>query len=699
MLQRIAGLALSHPRRLVACVGIVFILALAFGGQAGNTLSARNDFADPGSQSTLARTEIERMTGAQPSPGVFALVHARADSPVVAHAAAVLRSDRAVAHVEAPAAGHGGRTTLLAAALSSRYDERTAIDGLKAAFASDRSVTLGGATVGAREVNAQATQDLGLAEALAFPLLAILAFLIFRGVAAALPLAVGASGVLLAFAGLRIVNTVLPLSVFALNLVIGLGLGLAVDYSLFMVSRFREELGTGSDVAGALRATMLSAGRTILYSAITVAVAMSSLTVFPLRFLQSMGIGGVIVALTAAISALTILPAMFVLLGGRLGRVRPGPPQQGRWYAHAHRVLRRPGLVAGVTTAALLALALPALRTHWSGVDARVLPASSSARVVEGAVEREYPQLATSPSFVAVTAGPGAGSSVAAYAQRLGSVPGVTSVSEGRYLGGQTWLLSASTAGEAIAPQAQRAIAAMRAVPAAFPAYVGGVGAEFADQRAAISDSLPPALAILVLGTLLVLWLMTDSLVLPVKALAMNALTVGAATGLLVLIFQDGRLTGPLDFVRQTGISQGNYLVLAAIAFALSTDYGVFLLTRIKEAHDAGAANDETVALGLQRTGRIVTAAAVLLAVAIGAFASSHVVFLKEIGLGAVAAVLIDAFIVRTLLVPALMGLLGDWNWWSPAWLRSLHRRFGLGQETSVDGAPRTGAALRAPSG
>ncbi|HXB15223.1 MAG TPA: MMPL family transporter [Solirubrobacteraceae bacterium] len=680
MLQRIADPALAHPRRLGAGILLAFLSVVVIGSAASRVLDARHDFADPGSQSTAARVRVERATGAEPAPGVLALLSAAPGSAAAAHAAATLRSDPAVASVAGPLPSRAGGSSMVTATLRAGFDERAAVDRIKRDFAGDRAVTLGGPSVAGREVNEQATKDLGLAEALAFPLLAILAFLIFRGVAALLPLAVGGTGVFAAFAALRAVNVALPLSVFALNLVIGLGLGLAVDYSLFMVSRFREELGAGRDVPEAVRTTMRSAGRTVLYSAVTVAVAMSSLTVFPLRFLQSMGIGGVIVALTAAASALTILPVLFVLMGRRLGKVTPGAPREGRWYRHARRVLRHPGAVAAVTAGALLLLALPALRTHWSGVDAHALPASASARVVEDAAAREFPQTAATPGYVSISAGPQAGGELAAYALRLRAIAGVASASAPRYLGAGTWEISTTTPGEAIAPAAQRAIAAMRAVAAPFPAAVGGSGAEFADQRAAIGSSLPAALAILIIGTLLVLWLMTDSVVLPVKALAMNALTVAAATGLLVVIFQDGHLRGLLSFGRQTGIEQGNYLVLAAIAFALSTDYGVFLLTRIKEARDEGEPDGEAVALGLQRTGRIVTAAAVLLSVAIGAFATSHVVFLKEIGVGAVAAVLIDAFIVRTLLVPALMGLLGAWNWWSPAWLHRLHQRIGVGE-------------------
>jgi RND superfamily putative drug exporter len=247
-----------------------------------------------------------------------------------------------------------------------------------------------------------------------------------------------------------------------------------------------------------------------------------------------------------------------------------------------------------------------------------------------------------------------------------------------RRLGHGAWQIDATPVGEAIAPSAQRAIARMRALApcsGCSAVHVGGSGAEFTDQRATIARSLPYALAILAAGTLIVLWLMTGSVLLPPMALAMNALTVGAATGLLVLIFQEGRLQSFLDYSSQRGIEQSNYLVLAAIAFALSTDYGVFLLTRIKEAHDRGRSPQESIALGVQRTGRIVTAAAILLAVAIGAFATSHVVFLKEIGVGAVAAVLLDAFIVRTLLVPAAMGLMGRFAWYSPRQLRALHDR------------------------
>jgi uncharacterized membrane protein YdfJ with MMPL/SSD domain len=684
----IAAVASSHPRRLAAALVLVLVLGLVFGASASNTLSAHNDFSNPASQSTHAREAIEVATGADPSAGVLALVAAPAGSEQAAHAAALLRGDHVVARLRGPIPSSDGASVLLAATLRAGVDEHAAAEHVKALFASDGAVKLGGATIASREVGAQAGKDLGLAEALAFPLIAILALLIFRGVAALLPLAVGGTSVVVAFAALRAFNLALPLSVFALNLVIGLGLGLAVDYSLFLVSRFREELGAGADTATAVRTTMLTAGRTVVYSAVTVAIAMSSLVVFPLRFLQSMGIGGAFTALIAAAVALTLLPALFVLLGSRLGHVRPGPPGEGRWYALAQAVLRRPAAVALVMAAVMVAISLPALHTHWSGVDAHVLPASASAHAVEDAVEREFPRVRSTPEFVAVKAPASNGAMVRDYAARLARIPGLAQVGAPRYLGRGTWQVEATPAGEAIAPAAQQVIARMRALArcsSCSAVDVGGSGAEFVDQRATIAQWLPYAVAILAAGTLIVLWLMTGSVVLALLALLMNALTVSAATGLLVLIFQDGRLQSALDYSSQRGIEQSNYLVLAAIAFALSTDYGVFLLTRIKEARDRGRSPREAIALGVQRTGRIVTAAAVLLAVAIGAFATSNVVFLKEIGVGAVAAVLLDAFVVRTLLVPALMGLLGRAAWYSPRLLVALHLRLAP-RETPANG-------------
>jgi uncharacterized membrane protein YdfJ with MMPL/SSD domain len=685
VLAALANLAIRHPRRILLLALAVFAVAGIFGATAIGLLNARNPFSDPSSASARAEALIERATGAEASPGVLALVSAPPGSPAVASAARAIARVPGVAAVTAPAPGHDaglvssdGRSSLVVAILQAGPDPNTVVSGLEQALHGRTDVLLGGADVAGAQLGQQAQADLGFAEAIAFPLLAILAFLIFRGVAALLPIAVGAMAVLATFLVLRLINTALPLSIFALNLVIGLGLGLAVDYSLFLVWRFRDELRRDGDPARALRETMVTTGRTILFSASTVAVALAALTVFPQRFLVSMGLGGAVVALVAAASALLIVPSLLIMLSGRLGRARP-PRPEGSWYRLANGVMRRPVLIAAGTTVLLLAIAAPALGVHWSGIDATVLPASKSARVVSDTVAARFPPSNDGNTILVVGSAPAsARPALAGYAGRLARVPGIVQASGPELLSPGTWEITLASPADPISAAGQRAVAAVRAVPAPVPVLVGGPAADFADQGATIEGTLPLALAILVVVTVVVLWLMTGSVILPVKALLMNALTAAAATGLLVLIFQDGRLTGLLGYTSQGGIEETDFLILAALAFALSTDYGVFLLDRIREARRPGVAERAAVAAGMQRTGRLITSASILLAVALGAFATSKLVFLKEVGVGVAAAVLIDAFIVRALLVPALMALLGRWNWWAPAPLARLHRRLGL---------------------
>ncbi|MDQ6774842.1 MAG: MMPL family transporter [Actinomycetota bacterium] len=365
MLGRLADLACSHPRR-VAIIGLVlFIVVGVLGGPAPGAFNAPNAFNDPGSQSTHAEQGIERATGAAASADVIALVHAPRSGGEVARIAGILRADPGIARVAvppptpsgpSPAVSRDGRQVLVAATLRTGAGDDDVVKRLESAFASDRAVALGGSAVAGHQVGSQATGDLAIAEGIAFPLLAILSLIVFRGVAALLPVAIGGLSVLTAFAVLRAINSVLALSPFALNLVIGAGLGLGVDYSLFLVSRFREELGCGADVPGAVRTTMRTAGRTVLFSGVTVAAAMACLTVFPQRFLISMGLGGLVVALVAAASSVVFLPALFMLMGRRLGKVKPGPEGTGRWYRLARAVMRRPGVVAALT---------PSLSWRW----------------------------------------------------------------------------------------------------------------------------------------------------------------------------------------------------------------------------------------------------------------------------------------------------------------------------------------------
>jgi uncharacterized membrane protein YdfJ with MMPL/SSD domain len=687
VLSRLARLAVARPRRMIVLSLVAFVVVAVLGGPAPGRFEAPRAFDDPGSQATAAREQIERATGAGASAEVVALVKAPPASPEVARVAHELRADPAVASV-APPPAHGdsplrsrdGRQTLVPATLRAGQATNSVAERLRDRFEGDEAVVLGGTAIAGSEVSDQATRDLARAELLAFPILALLALLVFRGVAAALPLAVGGLSVLGAFAVLRAVNEALVLSPFALNLVIGLGLGVAVDYSLFCVSRFREELGRGADVPAAVRTTMTTAGRTVLFSAATVAAAMACLTVFPQRFLISMGIGGAVVAIVAAAATLLTLPALLVVLGPRLGKVAPRPEGTGSWYRLAHAVMRRPGAVAALTALVMLAIAAPTLGMRWSGVDSSVLPANQGARVVSDTIERDFPGADATPLTLALSAPDGARSALDAYAASLRRVPGARAVSAPRALGDGTWVIDVAGTSAPAQPPAQRLVSAIRAHDAPYPVAVGGAAADVHDQRAAVARTVPVALAMLVALTLTILWLMTGSILLPVKALVMNLLTTAAAAGVLVVAFQHGALSGPLGFTAPDGIELTTFLVMVAIVFGLSTDYGVFLLTRIKEARDRGVADDEAVAVGLQRTGAIVTAAAILLAVAIGAFATGKLVFLKELGVGAAAAVLLDAFVVRALLVPALMRLLGGANWWAPRPLRSLHARLAFGE-------------------
>jgi len=424
-----------------------------------------------------------------------------------------------------------------------------------------------------------------------------------------------------------------------------------------------------------------------------VAAAMASLLVFPQRFLYSMGVGGLLVALLAAANALIVLPAVLALLGTRVNALAPArlrraadaearPASSGAWYRLSRLVMRRPGRVAALSAGLLIALGLPFLGIRFTTVDARVLPASTPARQVDVALDTQFPPHRTSPLSVAAYTRPGR--DVTAFARRIAALPGVAAVLPPRALSpGLTEIDVVTRQGE-LSSSSQRLVKAIRAQPEPFAVGVSGTAAQFVDLKASLARHIPFALAIIAVATIVVLFLMTGSVVLPIKALLMNVLTLSAAFGILVLVFQDGRLQGLLDYRSFGALDATQPILLFALAFGLSTDYGVFLLSRIKEARDAGAPNREAVAIGLERTGRIVTAAALLFCVAIGAFATSRIVFIKEVGVGTALAVLIDATIVRALLVPSLMELLGQANWWAPRPLRRLHARIGIAEAPSA---------------
>jgi RND superfamily putative drug exporter len=701
MLDRLAALIYRRRRRFLWGSLAVVLVAGFFGGPVFGLLDSNGDFDDPNSEAPLASRDIARATNNSAAPDLVALVRlgAPADSAV-----AQRKLDRVARALDVPGmkliryerggdrslVSKDGRSSYVAASFPENGGD--VLGAVQPRLERIPGVTIGGGDIARDQVGQQVSEDIARAELLAFPILFLLSLFVFRSVVAALlPLAVGGATIMLSFLVMRFVNgTIEPMSIYALNLITGLGLGLAIDYSLFVVSRFREELERGLDTGAALRATMTTAGRTVLFSSVTVAAALASLLVFPLRFLYSMGVGGLVCALMAALVATTLLPAILAALGPRVNALSPRRWQEsihrdasgergGFWYRLSHMIMRRPVPVAAGAATLLIVLGLPFLSIRFTGVDAGVLPRDHSARVVDDALAREFPPNRATPVFVAARGGPGDRAAVERYAQRLGTVRGVVGEPRVQAADG-LYRIDLVARGRPLGEQAKEVVRDVRAIAAPVPVRVGGLTAAFLDQQKALSDSLPIALAILAGTTLVILFVMTGSVVLPVKALVMNLLTLSAAFGLLVLIFQDGHLEGLLGFTSQGALESSQPVLLFAVAFGLSTDYGVFLLTRIKEAHDNGASNEEAVALGLERTGRIVTFAALLFVIAIGAFATSQIIFIKQLGVGTALAVLIDATIVRALLVPSLMRLLGDRNWWAPRPLARLHRRIGLSE-------------------
>ncbi|HEY2637458.1 MAG TPA: MMPL family transporter, partial [Solirubrobacteraceae bacterium] len=668
----------SRPRRTLVAVLLFVIVAGVIGGPVAGKLQSSGGFVAPGADSEVATHRVEAATGLRADAGVVLLV----DGPTRAHVASVAhRLARVPGIARVRAAGRAGGRGVVAGTLSARASEDDTAHAALDAFGGRHDVTVGGPVVASAQIGGTVSSDLGRAELIAFPFLIVLSLLFFRGRAALMPLAVGATTVLGTFLVMTAINAVYALNVYALNLVIGLGLGLAIDYTLFLVTRYREELAARGPGPEALRATMSAAGRTVAFSAATVACALITLTLFPQAFLKSMGIAGASVAVVAAVAALVVSPALLGLWGAKLARRSDtgATAAEGRWHRLAHAVMRRPGVVAAVTAAVMLAVAGPSLTTHWSAVDGTAIPKDKSARTVADALDRTA-GAAKAPVLVVVSAPASEGAAVRSFRARVAGLPGVARTAPARFLGRDTWQLGVLATGDPAGSTAQHVVQGIRAEDAPFAVRVGGSAAEFVDQQAAIGSRLLPAVALLCGLTIVVLWLMTGSVVLPLKAVVMNALTVGAALAPLTLIYQHGHLTGLLGYTPNGGVEPTDFLVTAALVFALSTDYGVFLLGRIKEARDAGAGEREAVALGLARTGRVVTAAAILLAVAIGAFSTSSISFIQQIGVATATGVLIDAFIVRTLLVPSLMALLGRWNWWAPSGLRRVHRRVGLAE-------------------
>ena len=582
----------------------------------------------------------------------------------------------------------------------SNYDELEPT--LEAPGSSGLDTDLAGAFAVFNDVNEITSQDLARAESISMPVVILLALLIFGSlVAASMPALVGLLAMVGALALVRVISTFTDVSVFSVNVISLLGIGLAIDYALFVISRFREELALRPEddpeaVPTAIRRTMATAGRTVLFSGLTVAAAMSSLLIFPQAFLRSMGYGGMAAVLVAMLAALTVLPATLRLLGrrvdaGRLPWRRHRPvavdDAHGRWAGLARGVMRRPWLVIVGTVAVLLLIASPFLGVKWGSVDYRVLPSDAPAHVAAEKLADFGPETSTASLLVR-----GASEAdVAAYADEVAQVDGVLGVETVASEGDAT-LLRASWAGNSQTEESQELVRQVREVePASGSVLVGGLSANTVDLIDSVGSHLP-YMGLIVAGVMLVLLFVAfGSLVLPVKAIVMNLFSITASFGIVTWIFSEGHLSGVLGFTPQGFLDATNPILMLAILFGLSMDYEVFLLSRVREQYDRTGDNDLAVVTGVQKTGRIITSAAVLLAVVIGAFALSGIVFMKMLGIGMLVALLVDATIVRGVLVPATMKVLGPLNWWAPAPMASWWRRYGFreGEEATPPPAAR----------
>ncbi len=732
---------LAVRRRRAILVGAVVLFAVAgtVGGDVAQTLSS-GGFADPSSESFEADEVLQDRfdTGV---PNVVLVVTATdspvedvvaVDDPAVAASGLALTTrlaeEPSVTNVLSywsignapPLRSVTGNRALVLGRITGTEDEvGDAIHELAPELEGDfqgLDVQVSGYAQAFAEVGETIEADLLRAELIAIPITLLLLLVVFRGlVAASLPLAVGALSVVSTFVVLETINSITDVSVFALNLTTAMGLGLAIDYSLFVVSRFREELADGHEPAAAVVRTVRTAGRTVAFSAGTVAASLLALLVFPIAFLKSFAYAGVAVASLAGIFSLTVLPALLAVVGHRIdalsfGRKRTeGRVEDGAWYRVASAVMKRPLPIATGVIAALLVLGIPFLRIELGLPDDRVLPADAPSRVATDIIRDEFDSgESNAASVVAVDIGDPADPDVAAaideYAARLSTGDDVARVDAstgiyfdgirvvdpnefltGRYARGDATFLSVVPSVEGNSLEGEAFARAIRATPAPFDIQVTGVSAQLVDTKDGLLDAMPLALALIAGITFVLLFMMFGSVVVPLKALVLNVLSLTATFGAMVWIFQDGNLSGILDFTAVGSTDASSPILMFCVAFGLSMDYEVFLLSRVKEEYDRTGDNHQAVAVGLEKTGRIVTAAAVLIAVVFLAFATSDVRFIKLFGLGLALAVLMDAFIIRGTLVPAFMAMADRANWWAPAPLRRFHDRFGVSEHIDLE--------------
>ncbi len=735
MLTRLATLGIRRPRRVLAIAGLLFVLAALYGFTAANHLSS-GGFRDPHAGSSKADELMQQRFHAGQSNLVIE-VSSRQGATSSAARAEGLRIERGIrnspyadqvsSYWSVPATqarglvSKDGRSALVVASIagSDSVAPKRVADASKPFAGTHDGVTvkIGGFGNAFDQVNAQTKDDLAMAEAITIPITVVALIWVFGSLLASLlPLLVGLTSIVGTMAILRGLATLTDVSIYSLNMTTAMGLALAIDYSLFIVSRYREEIRGGRAPDAAVLRTMQTAGRTVLFSALTVGLSLAALMVFPVYFLRSFAYAGIAVVALATLAALVLLPAMLTVLGPRVDSLdlrrgvrrvlrRPEPVlkavEEGFWYRFAHRVMRRALPVGLFVTAVLIGLGLPFLHAHYAYPDDRVLPHSASAHQVGDDVRTQFATNAGSTMTITAADIGAAPSALGGYAAQVSGLAHVTSVSsaagvyvDGRRLAdpvgpsqrvGDATYLAVQIDVEAQSSAAKALLSAVESVDAPWPVHYGGQTAVNRDSLDALGAAMPYALALIALASFIVLFLFTGSVILPIKALVLNTLSLSATFGAMVWVFQYGHFGSVFNDLTTTGTLVPTMPPLMfCLAFGLSMDYEVFLLSRIREAWLGSgrtvADNTEAVAQGLGRTGRIVTAAALLMAIVFAGMASSQVSFMMLFGTGLTLAVLMDATVVRGVLVPAFMRLAGRWNWWAPRPLARLHERFGLSE-------------------
>lgn len=729
-MRRLGHLVSRHRRAVLIGTLIAMAVAGAYGVKAKQYLSS-GGFVTAGSESVRAEEEILRRFRTGP-PNILMLVTVKqgtvdasaveeqglalterlATEPGISEAISYWSSNRA-----APLRGaHGTQALILARAEGDEDEIVEATAPLHDRYTIDNdllTVRLGGPGEIYTAATDQAEKDLAKAEAVTLPITLIMLLLIFgSAVAAGLPLAIGIVTILFTFGVLRLIAEFTTVSIFALNLTTGMGLGLAVDYSLFIVSRYREELAKDDDSRGALLRTMHTAGRTVAFSAMSVAIAVAAMLLFPLPFLRSFAYAGVAVCAVAGVASIVVLPAILAALGDRINRwqvrkPRPALPEEhGFWYQQANRVMRHPFLVSIGAMIVLIGFGVPALNLNLGLSDDRILAKGTPVREVHDDLRRNFESSeAGALSVVAPDApgGPARQALVDGYAARLSQVDGVARVdarsgfyANGRIVAPPNSLSRRFASADAVwfnvvpsiepfSAEGERLVKLIRAVKAPFPVLVGGIPAEVVDTKAALFARLPLVVIAINVATFLLMFLMVGSLLVPLKSIILNMFSLTATFGAVVLIFQDGHLENLLGFTHTGTIAVYIPLAVFCIAFGLSQDYEVFLLSRIKERYDLTRDNEDAIATGMQLSGKIITQLAVLLIIVFAAFVIAEVTVVKLFGVGLALAIIVDAFIIRVTLAPALMRIAGHLNWWAPRSLRRLHLRFGIWESDALD--------------